>query len=160
MKPSTAMFILAAVMTPAVARGQMSATLSKADAQKWSDAWTDARNKGNWAAYGQVFTTDATVVTSDGGMDTGRASIQRRTQELFGSGVYKGVQTKSTVLSVSGITPDVVVIDATFELTGIPGGGTRTGRSTIVVVKQGNDWKAAATRSMVPAKAGALPTQR
>jgi len=160
MRPSTTILILAALMTPAVARGQMSATPSKADAQKWSDAWTDARNKGDWAAYTQFFTTDATVVTSDGTMDGGRAAIQRRTQEFFGAGVYKGAQTKNTVLSVSGITPDVIVVDATFELTNIPGGGTRTGRTTTVMVRQGNEWKAAASRSMVPTKAGALPPQR
>jgi uncharacterized protein (TIGR02246 family) len=133
---------------------------TKADAQKWSDARNAARNKGDWAAYAQFFTTDASVVTSDGSSYSGRAEIQKRTQDLYGSGAYKGVQTTGTVVAVWAISPDVIVTDGTFELANIPGGGTRKGFTTTVLVKQGSDWKVGATRSMVPAKLGALPTQK
>ena len=133
---------------------------TKADAQKWSDTRNAARNKGDWAGFAQSFTTDATVVTSDGSSYGGRAEIQKRTQDLYGSGIYKGVQTTGTVTALSAVSPDVVVVDATFELNNIPGGGTRKGFTTTVYVKQGADWKVAATRSMVPTKLGAVPAQK
>ena len=69
-------------------------------------------------------------------------------------------QTKVVVESVQPIAPGVVVADTRWELSNIPGGGSRKGRSIIVLVKSGDSWKVAAERSMVPTPAGALkPTE-
>lgn len=77
-------------------------------------------------------------------------------QEMFAAGVYKGAQTKVAVESVQTIAPGVVLADLTWELSNIPGGGTRKGRTADILVKSGDTWKIAATRSMVPAPAGAM----
>ena len=77
-------------------------------------------------------------------------------QEMFGTGAYKGAQTTSIVESVQAIAPGVILVDSTWEVSNIPGGGTRKGRTATVLVKSGAAWKIAAERSMVPRTAGAI----
>jgi len=155
-----AVAVLAAALVLPVHAYAQAGTPTKADVQQWFDTRNATRNKGDWAGYAQFFTNDATIGNSDGTSYGGRAEIQKRTQELYGTGTYKGVHSSGTVLSVAAITPDVIVVDATFELANIAGGGSRKGFSVVVMLKQGSEWKIAASRSMVPTKAGALPAQR
>jgi uncharacterized protein (TIGR02246 family) len=151
-------FVVAALIVPVNSQGQAASAPSKADVQRLLDARDDARHKGDWSGYGQVFTADATSTNSDGKTYKGRAQIQRAGQDMWGAGVYKGARMKSVVESVDAIAPNVAIADATYEISNIPGGGTRKGRTTIVLVKSADGWKIAATRSMVPTAAGAVRT--
>ena len=148
--------VVALAATAPSAHGQSGQTPSKADVQKLLDANIGHRNAGNWDKYAEGYTPDATVMTSAGRLERGRAEILKGLQEQFASGVYKGVQTKVVVESVQPIAPGVVVADTSWELSNIPGGGTRKGRSIDVLVKSGDSWKVAAERSMVPTPAGAI----
>jgi uncharacterized protein (TIGR02246 family) len=120
----------------------------------------DARHSGDWAAYAQFFTPDASVINSDGASYKGRAQIQKGTADSWSGGAYKGAQIETTVDSVAAIAPNVAVADATYEITNIAGGGVRKGRITVVLVNGNDGWKIAASRSMVPAPAGAARTQQ
>ena len=56
-----------------------------------------------------------------------------------------------TVDSVRYVTPDVVVADSRYELTGLAGGQARKMWSTFVMRRTGSGWKIAAIRNMLPA---------
>jgi hypothetical protein len=92
-------FVVAALVVPVNSQGQAASAPSKADVQKLLDVRDDARHKGDWSAYGQVFTADATSTNSDGKTYKGRAQIQKAGQDLWGAGVYKGARMKSVVES-------------------------------------------------------------
>ena len=156
MRVLTGILVVAALVIPMSSQGQSAA--SKADIQKLLQEQDDARHGGDWNAFGQFFTAEATTLSSDGTSYKGRAQIQSGNQDQWGAGVYKGARIKRTVESVEVIAPDVVLADITFEITNIAGGGNRTGRTAVVLVRSNNAWKVAATRSMVPTAAGALKT--
>jgi len=136
------------------------ASQPRVDVQKLLDERDAARNRGDSDAFGQFFTTDATTINSDGTSYKGRPQIQKANQGTWGAGVYKGARMKTTVDSVEALAPDVALADTTFEITNIAGGGSRKGRTAVVLVRSGTAWKVAATRSMVPTAAGALKTSR
>lgn len=156
MRLLTGLVIVALAATAASAQGQPGPTPSKADIQKVLEAGIAHRNAGNWERYVENYMPDATVMSSTGRMERGRAEMLKGLQEMFASGVYKGVQTTVTVESIQAIAPGAVVADTSWELSNIPGGGTRKGRSIAVLVKSGESWKIAAERSMVPTPAGAI----
>jgi uncharacterized protein (TIGR02246 family) len=157
MRLMTGVSLVAALALPASLHAQASSP-SKAEVQKLLDARDDARHKGDWAAYGQFFTADATLTNSDGKSVKGRAQAQKVAQDMWGGGVYKGARMKTVVDSVEAVAPNVAVVDSSFEISGIAGGGSRKGRTTVVLVKGADGWKIAATRSMVPTPAGAVRT--
>ena len=153
-------FLVAAVAAiPLTVHGQSESTPSKADVQKLMDQRVAHRNSGDFDRYVESYTPDASILTSDGGWQRGRAEILKRTKDVFGSGVYKGVRTTLTVDSVHAIAPNVILVDQTWELANIPGGGSRTGKGSTILVKSGDTWTAAAERNMVPTPAGALKTK-
>ena len=156
MRLATGVLILSALVLPVRSWSQGGPALSKAEAQKLLQDRDDARHKGAWTAYGQFFTTDATVINSDGQSFKGRAQVQKSVEDMWGAGVYKGARMTTDVSSVAAIAANVAVVDATYEITGIPGGGTRKGLSTFVLVKAADGWKVAAARSIVPTRAGSV----
>ncbi|MGH9312814.1 MAG: SgcJ/EcaC family oxidoreductase [Vicinamibacterales bacterium] len=116
----------------------------------------ETRNRGDWKAYGALFTTDADQLTSAGTWRRGSADIEKSTAEIT-STTYKGGKYSTTVDRVRMIAPVVALADGAFEITNISGGGSRKGLTTLVLVNAGGQWRIAATRSMVPTPAGALP---
>lgn len=148
--------VLAAVVTPALSQAQSGSVPTKADVQKIADEHAARRDAGQWDGYVEDLTPDATVMSSAGKWQRGRAEVLSSLKEDFASGVYKGTKTKVTVESVQAIAPNVILVDQTWELSNIPGGGTRKGRGSVVLVKSGETWKWAAERNMVPVPAGAL----
>jgi uncharacterized protein (TIGR02246 family) len=145
-----------AVIVPPSTHGQSPQVPSKAEVQKMIDASDAHRDAGRWDQYLDGHTADATTLSSAGAWERGRAEMQKGLQANFASGVYKGVKTKTTVESIQSIAPGVILVDATWELTNIPGGGSRNGRSASILVKSGDTWKIAAERNMVPRPAGAI----
>lgn len=147
------------LVVPVSAVGQSGSAPGKADIQKLLQERDDARHKGDWKAYAKFFTADATVVNSDGKSYKGRAQLQKGTQDAW-NGVYKGARMTTTVESFEVVAPNVLVVDAAFDIANIPGGGSRTGRTTLVLVRSTDGWKVAASRSMVPTPSGAIRTSR
>ncbi len=137
MRLVTGVLIISAFVLPTSSRGQAVSEPDRADIQKLLQDRDDARHKGEWTAYGQFFTADATVINSDGQSFNGRAQIQKSVEVMWGEGVYKGALMKTTVASVRAIAANVAVADARYEITNIPGGGNRRGRSTLCVGKIG-----------------------
>jgi uncharacterized protein (TIGR02246 family) len=148
--------LAAAAIVPPSAHGQSAQVPSKAEIQKMFDASNAHRDSGRWDQYLDGHTADATQLSSAGEWERGRAEMQKGLQSTFASGVYKGVKTKTIVESVQSIAPGVLLVDSTWELTNIPGGGSRNGRSASILVKSGDTWKIAAERNMVPRPAGAI----
>ncbi len=116
----------------------------------------DTRNRGDWKAYGALFTKDADQLTSAGTWRRGSAEIEKNTAEMTAT-TYKGGKYTTTVDRVRMIAPAVALVDGAFAITNISGGGSRKGLVTLMLVKDAGQWRVAATRSMVPTPAGALP---
>src|SRR5262245_26489498 len=133
--------------TPPVAAGQEAAV------KKLFEEWDAGRNREDWKAFALCYTTDATSLSSDGSWRRGRKEIESGIAELW-SKTYKGVKYRTIVESIRTLAPNAILVDATFEMTNIPGGGTRKGRVAVIVVNEGG-WRIAATRNMVPVPAGA-----
>jgi uncharacterized protein (TIGR02246 family) len=157
MQFSIAVLAVMVLASPGVARGQAGVAADDAAVQKLVQEWDAARNQGDWKAFAQFYTADATTLSSDGTWRKGQAEIEKGAAQLWNT-TYKGSSYRSTVESVRTVTPDVLVADTTFEISGIPGGGSRKGRSTLVLTKSDGGWKIAAVRSMVPVAAGAVRT--
>jgi uncharacterized protein (TIGR02246 family) len=117
----------------------------------------DARNRGDWKALGELFTQDAEQLTSTGEWRRGRAEIEKGIAQAMTT-TYKGGKYATKVETVRMLTPTVAIADGPFEISGIAGGsGTRRGHTTYVLVKSGDRWQIAASRSMVPTAVGATP---
>jgi uncharacterized protein (TIGR02246 family) len=116
----------------------------------------DARNRGDWKALGQLFTDDAEQLTSAGEWRRGRPQIEKGVAQAM-STVYKGGKYTTTVQRVRMVAPTVALADGAFEIANL-GKGSRRGHTTFVLVKSGDGWRIAATRTMVPTAAGATPS--
>src|SRR5260370_28038892 len=127
MRLATGLLVGSALVMPGSSPAATPAAPSKAEVQKLLHERDDARHKGDWAAYGKVFTTDATVINSDNKSYRGRAEIEKGAEESWGAGVYKGAKITATVESLEAIAPNVAAADATYEITNIGPGGTRKG---------------------------------
>jgi uncharacterized protein (TIGR02246 family) len=119
----------------------------------------DTRNTGDWKALAALFTKDADQLISSGTWRRGPDDIAKGMQEIT-STAYKGATHKTTADRVRMLAPGIAISDGTFTITNIAGGGGRTGLVTMVLMKDGGEWRIAAARSMVPAAAGALPAER
>ena len=153
------LLVATVVVIPLTVNGQAGSTPSKADIQKLLEQHMAHRNSGDFDRVSEGYTSDATILSSDGLWQRGTAEIRKTLQDRFGSGVYKGVRSTLTVDSVQAIAPNVILVNETWELANIPGGGSRKGQGSTILVKSGDTWKIAAERNMVPAPAGALKTK-
>ena|SRR5688572_20558829 len=113
------------------------------------------RTKGDWKGSANLFTEDGTTLTSSGEWRRGRAQIEKG-GATAGAGAYKGGKYSTTINSVRLLAPTVALADGTFEISGI-GGGSRKGNTAYVLVKTGDAWHIAASRSMVPTAMGPTP---
>lgn len=116
------------------------------------------RSSGDWKGAADLFVEDGSSLTSTGEWRRGRAQIEKG-GAAAGAGVYKGAKYATTVQGVRMLAPTVALADATFEISNIPAGGVRKGNMAYMLVKSGDAWRIAATRSMVPTPAGATPAR-
>jgi uncharacterized protein (TIGR02246 family) len=115
-------------------------------AQKYSDAW----KAGDAAGCASVYSEDADYVDFMGMTAKGRAAIQESLTQTLGS--FPGTSIQITRTGIRILSPDVVVSDGTWEVTGgTPAEGAPTkGFYTVVVAKQGDTWQIVANRAKVP----------
>jgi uncharacterized protein (TIGR02246 family) len=146
-------FLVLAALAPTVgtASGQSG---DEAAIRKLVQQYDETRNRGDWKAYGALFTADADQLVSSGTWRRGAADIMKSTADITAT-TYKGGKYTTTVDRVRTIAPTVALVDATFEISNLAAGGTRKGLNSMVLVNTGGRWRIAATRSMVPTPAGA-----
>jgi uncharacterized protein (TIGR02246 family) len=156
MRLAVTVLVVGILVAPVLAQSPAGSAEHQAAATKVLQEWDAARNKGDWKAFSNFYTPDATSLSSDGSWRRGRQEIEKGIAELW-SKTYKGVTYRTIVEAVYSFGADVMLADATFEMSNIPGGGTRKGRVSIVLVNDGG-WRIAATRNMVPVPAGAVRT--
>lgn len=152
-----AIFLLLVALAPTVETAASQAG-DEAAIRKVVQQYDETRNRGDWKAYGALFTADADQLVSSGTWRRGAADIMKSTADINAT-TYKGGKYTTTVDRVRTIAPTVALVDTTFEISNLAAGGSRKGLNSIVLVKDGGQWRIAATRSMVPTPAGALPTK-
>jgi uncharacterized protein (TIGR02246 family) len=104
-----------------------------------------ARDSRDARALEQLFTSDADQHTTAGEWRRGRGAVVPGSIES--STRNAGTRT-IRVESVRFVTPDVAIADGPYEIASAA--GTRRMWTTIVVVRQGDEWRIAAIRNMVP----------
>lgn len=140
---------------PGVARAQAAAAGDDAAVRHVVQQHDQTRTGGDWKGSANLFAEDGATLTSSGEWRRGRAQIEKG-GATAGAGVYKGAKYATTIDSVRLLAPTVALADGTFEISGIKG-GSRKGHSTYVLVKSGEAWRIAASRSMVPTPVGPTP---
>ena len=106
-----------------------------------------AREHRDAKAVGELFTDDADQLVSSGEWRKGRDEIVRGT--LASSDRTGGTRT-ITVETIRFPKPDVAIADGRYELSNTQE-GTRRMWTSFVLVREGDRWKIAAIRNMLPA---------
>ena len=111
-----------------------------------------AWNAGDAKRLVMVWAEDADHVEPDGTPIKGRAAIEESLARRLAAEL-KGSQSKQTVESVRFIKPDVAIVDANYEVTGMPHaagapGSTLHGRYVDIWVKQKGKWRIVADRPL------------
>jgi uncharacterized protein (TIGR02246 family) len=152
----TTLFMLA-LTVPAVAQTRAAPGPDETAIRRVVQQQDDARNRTDWKALAQLFTEDADQQTSAGEWRRGRAEIEKGVAQTMGT-AYKGGKYVTRIERVQMLGPGVAIADGAFEIANI-GGGARRGQTTYILVKSGDQWRIAATRSMVPTPVGATPSR-
>ena len=128
---------------PGVALAQAAASGDEGAVRTVIRQHDQTRTTGDWKGVAALYVEDGGTLTSSGEW--------RR--------VYKGAKYATTVETVRTLAPTVAIADGTFEISNIAGGKSRKGNITYILVKSGDTWRIAATRSMVPTPAGPTPAR-
>ncbi len=104
-----------------------------------------ARENGDAQALERLFTSDADQHTTAGEWRRGREAVVPGS--LASSRRNAGTRT-IRVQSVRFVTRDVAIADGPYEIAAAE--GTRRMWTTIVLVRQGEEWRIAAIRNMLP----------
>ena len=110
-------------------------------------AWND----GDGAAFGEVYTDDATFVTVRGEWIPGRAAIAAGHAGIFRT-IYAGSTNRMELVAARALVDGSVVASSrhTLEVPAGPAAGTVAARSTSVIVPDAADpsgWRVAATHN-------------
>jgi uncharacterized protein (TIGR02246 family) len=143
---------------PVIGFGQTTAGADEAAIRRVLQQHDQTRSSGDWKATANLFVEDGSTLTSAGEWRKGRAQVEKGGAAMT-AGVYKGARYSTTVESVRLLAPTVALADGTFQISNFGAGQTRKGHSTYVLVKSGDTWRIAASRSMVPTPAGPSPSR-
>ena len=125
---------------------------SNPDIQKLVEQLQAAFNTGDAKAIAALHTTEALRIGSTGGFFRGRAAIQKDAAETF-AGRYKGMKLVLHPGRTQMLTPEVAVIEGTFEVTG--GSAPIRGRYPNTLLREGGQWRIASAvnvRDTAPGK--------
>jgi uncharacterized protein (TIGR02246 family) len=116
-----------------------------------------AWNKGDVAALTLAWADDADHVEPDGRAVKGRAAIEKEVAQRFATD-FKGTRSQQTITGIRFLTPEVAVVDASYEVTGVrdPQGQPAPplkGRYVDIWAKRAGKWQIVADRPVVPAPA-------
>lgn len=110
--------------------------------------YLEAREHNDPKAVRALFTSDVDQLVSSGEWRKGREAIVKGT--LASSRNTGGTRT-ITVKNIRLVTPDVAIADGAYELSGLKSGATRNMWSTFIIKHEGDGWRIAAIRNMLPA---------
>lgn len=109
--------------------------------------YTEIRERGDAAALGALFTADADQLVSSGEWRKGREAVVKGS--LASSQQTQGKRTL-TIDAVRTVAAGVAIADSRYEIAQADG-QTRRMWATWLLVKDGDTWKIAAIRNMLPA---------
>ena len=156
MRPAATISLALMLSVPTVAFGQSTGKGDETAIRRLIQQHDQTRSSGDWKGAASLFLEDGSTLTSAGEWRRGRAQVEKGGASL-GAGVYKGAKYATTVDSVRMLAPTVALADGVFEISSIGGSGSRKGHTAYILVKSGDAWKIAASRSMVPTTAGPTP---
>ncbi len=113
-----------------------------------------AWNKGDVNALGAVWADDADHVDPDGRRVSGRAALEKDLASRFATDL-RGTRSVQTVEAVRLLKPDVAVVDAAYEVTGLQDAQGKPlpplqGRYLDIWVKRGDTWQIVMDRPVAP----------
>jgi uncharacterized protein (TIGR02246 family) len=110
----------------------------------------DGFNAGDVAALTSAYAEDGDIGAPIGMIWKGRAGIEEAWTATLGA--YKGSTMEISRTGLHVVSPEVVVVDGSWEFRGgtIAEGHPTTGFITLVVAKQGDAWRVVSSRSKVP----------
>lgn len=111
------------------------------------EAYIATREDDAAGSLRNLLTEDVDQQITSGRMRTGRDAVVDGALETTRSTGGKRV---ITVETVRFITPDVAIVDGPYDITGRTDGPDRHYRTSIVLEKEGSDWKITAIRNMQP----------
>jgi uncharacterized protein (TIGR02246 family) len=152
------MGLMLMLLVPGAAFGQAAAGGDEAAIRRVVQQHDQTRTNGDWKGAANLFTEDGATLTSAGEWRRGRGEIEKR-GAAAGASAYKGAKYATTIDSVRLLAPTVALADGTFEISGIGGGGSRKGHTAYILVKSGDAWRIAGSRSMVPTPVGPTPSR-
>jgi uncharacterized protein (TIGR02246 family) len=110
--------------------------------------YVDAREKGDAAAVGALFTDDADQLVSSGEWRRGREALVRGT--LASSKANSGRRT-ITIETIRFPATGVAIADGRYVIAGSDPASSRNMWTSFVLVKDGKTWRITAIRNMLPA---------
>jgi uncharacterized protein (TIGR02246 family) len=114
-------------------------------AQKYTEAW----KAGDPAGCASIYSDDADVVDFMGMSAKGKSAIQESLTKTLDT--YPGSSIQIVRTGIHVVSPEVVVSDGTWEITGAPAAERvpSKGFYTVVAVRQGDAWQLVAGRTKV-----------
>ena len=114
-----------------------------------------AWNKGDLRGLAMVWAADADHVEPDGRVIKGRTAIEKDLRQRFATDL-KGTRSQQTITAIRLITPDVAVVDASYEVSGARDAQGQSlpalqGHYVDIWVKHDGKWHIVADRPIVPA---------
>jgi len=118
---------------------------AEADLRNLYASYDTAWNKGDVKAMGALWSEDADHVDPDGRMVTGRPALEKELATRFATDL-RGTRSAQTVEAVRLIRPDVAVVDAAYEVTGVQDAEGKAlpplqGRYVDIWIKRGKTWQ-------------------
>ena len=111
--------------------------------------WLSAHNKGDAKNLSRFYAPDADLVGIDGRVVKGRNTIRTMYAKVFEQ--LPGNKATIALTSRRFVSPDIVIDDGTWKVTGVlPKGVPSKGRYTTVFKKQNGTWQILCDRTMVP----------
>jgi uncharacterized protein (TIGR02246 family) len=144
--------LLAAALVCAVAVGaHAQGAPADAELKKLADEFSQAWAKGDAKAIAALHTQDAIRLPGSGQVLAGRAAIEQNYAEGL-SGPWKGSKITITPGQTKQVTPDVLVSEGRFQITGgtPPTGAPASGQYANTVVRQGGRWLLASSAVIYP----------
>jgi uncharacterized protein (TIGR02246 family) len=143
LRHAAALFVLLSIATPAAAQTR---SADETAVRALVDRYTTAREAGDKAALAGLFVADADQLVSSGEWRRGREAVV--TGSLGSSQQNAGKRTL-TIETVRMVAAGVALADSRYDIAQTDG-VTRRMWASWVLVKDGDVWKIAAIRNMLP----------
>ena len=140
---------LSALTAPAL----LAAEADEAAIRKIHADFTAAWNRHDPAALAAIWSADGDLVNPEGRSAKGRAEVQKNFAAEQAA-IYKSSTFANTVTGIRFLTPDIAIVDASFEIqNATPPNAppmTQKGLYKAVMVKEGGTWRTASAMAMAP----------